>query len=310
MDALFTQTGDRPDLSAMLVNAPEEYIGNKILPIAETVQKSGTLYYATATADSAAETGRVAGVAPSKTQISTTSGSFSCAEVVKRGSVTPDEVKSFGDIAKADKAGATFAKRQVMKYIEADIAAHVLASGSAASAGFDAAKIRLQVQTAKQAVRRYHGRTTLVASTLVLNGIVQELLTATPTADIFSRIISGASPAAAIEGMNFEAWLKALGMFFGVDQVLAGDDDIWNATAIAGRFAIGKFDDGSDELAYKYLPVYGRNMMFLPDAANRWLVRSVADEVAINNHYDAFAWFDTQVLNSSAAYVFDGVPVS
>ena len=92
----FTQTGPRPDLAALPVNLPEGYIGNSVFPVSPVADKSGTIYYATVTADSAAQTGRSAGTAPTGTQISDSSTTYTAAEAIKRGSVTPDEAKQFG----------------------------------------------------------------------------------------------------------------------------------------------------------------------------------------------------------------------
>jgi SAM-dependent methyltransferase len=72
------------------------------------------------------------------TQIATSSTTYTCAEAVKRGAITPDEAKQFGGIAKADEAGAKWAKRQVMRAMETVQAGVILKSGSSADDSFDA----------------------------------------------------------------------------------------------------------------------------------------------------------------------------
>jgi hypothetical protein len=90
--------------------------------------------------------------------------------------------------------------------------------------------------------------------------------------------------------------------------VLLGDDDIWNAAAVAGRYTIGKYNAGSDPLFYKGEAVYGATWLFLPDGSQvPYEVQAVADRVNINNHFDCKAWYSVEELNSGAQYVFDGV---
>jgi len=307
-DAYYTQTGERADLAAVEVNAPEGYIAPKILPIVPVREKTGVIYYATVTADAAAQTGRGVGVAPDGTQISDSSTTFTCAESIKRGKVTPDEAKTMGGIEKADEVGAKFAKRSVMKHLESDVGGLILASGAEADYHFDPSKIRTQIQTAKQALRLYEGRTALIAATFNIEAMLQSMLADAVYGAALARLVTGASGVAAVQGISLEAWKQALALFFGVNDVLAGDDTVWNAAAVAGRFAIAKLDDSTDELAHKYKPVLGKIFQFAPDGKNPWLIESIGDRITKNNYYDATQWYDSVILNSGAVKVFDGVP--
>ena len=303
-DAFYTETGERPDLAAIEVNPPEGYIGSKILPTVPVSEKSGTIYYATVTADGAAETDRAVGVGPDSSQIADSSTTMTCAEAARRGKISPDEVKTMGGIEKADVVGAKYAKRSVMNALETAIAAEILGT---ADDSFDPAKLMQDAQTALNAVRRYEGRTSLITSTMTLRKMVQALLNDAQIGNVFSRTISGSSPAVAAQGMSLNAWADGLAMFLGVDEVLAGDDGIWNAGTLAGKFAIAKLDDGSDPLSHKWKPVLGKVFQFLPDGTNPWVIQSVGDRVNVNNLYDAYLWYDVVILNASAVYVFDGV---
>lgn len=307
-DAYYTETGERPALAAMEVNTPEGFIGSMILPTVPVTQKSGTLYYATVTADSAAQTGRSVGAAPTGTQISQSNTTYTTAEAIKRGSITPDEAKGMGGIEKADEGGAKWAKRQVMRYLETDIAALVLDSGGNTDAHFDPAKVQTQFQTAIQTLRLYEGTTALVASTFNIKSMLQAMLNDTVYGPAMARLVTGSSGVDAVRGLSFEAWKQSLAIFLGVDKVLAGDDNIWNATAVAGRMSIVKIDDSPDELSHKWKPVYGKVFQFLPDGKQPWLIESIADRLTKNNHYDATLWYDAVVLNSAANYTFDGIP--
>jgi hypothetical protein len=307
-DAYYTQEGERPELAALEVNPPEGYIGHKLMPIVPVTEKSQTVYYATVTADSAAQTGRGAGVAPTATQISSSNTSYTTAEGVKRGAITPDEAKTYGGIEKADEIGGKWSKRQVMNLLENDICDLVLGSGSAADANFDAAKVQTQVQDALQAIRLYEGRTAIVAASRNIKGMLQELLTDTVHGPALARLVTGTSGVEAIMGLNIKAWMQAIAMWFGVDDVFAGDDSIWNATDTLGRMAVLKYDDGTEEISHKYKPIFGKVWQFMPDGRNPWVIQSVPDRVNVNNLYDAYLWYDALVLNSAAAYVIDGIP--
>ena len=306
-DAYYTETGERSDLAALEVNAPEGYIGTQLMPISPVAEKTGTIYYATVTADTAAQTGRSAGVAPTGTQISDTSTTFTAAEAVKRGAVTPDEAKTMGGIEKADEVGAKWAKRQVMNKLESDIATELI--GGTVDATFDAANLLTQVQTGLQTVRLFEGEKVLFGSTAVLKRIVTEMIGDTAFGPVFSRLIAGGSPAEAATGMNFEAWVSALAIFLGVDKVLAGDDTVWDSATYTTneRFGIAKVNNNGDALSHKWQPALGKTFQFMPDGANPWVVQSIADRLNVNNHYDAYNWYDVVTLNAAAVYVLDGV---
>jgi len=306
MDPFYTSTGPRPDLAAIEVNPPESYIGNKVIPPVFVADKTGDVYYHALVADVAAQTGRTTLNAPTGTAITNSKTTFTCAEVIKRGEIDPAEAKSMGGIAKADMIGAKFAKRSVMNAVETLIAAAT--TGSTADDTFDPAKFLQQSQTALDAIRRYYGKTTLLGSTSALKRVVQTLLSDSTSGKVFSRLVSGVSPAVAAQGLSFKSWMDGLALYLGVDQVLAGDSAIWNAGTSANKVVIGKFDDGSEELVHKYEPVYGRQFVYLPDGGSPWYIESIGDRNVKSNKYDASVWQNIVELNAAAIYVLDGVP--
>lgn len=305
-DAYYTQTGERPDLASVEVNAPEGYIGTKLSPIVPVADKSGIVYYFDKQADGTAETDRSAGSGPDSTQISGASTSMTCTELAMRGKITPDEAKTMGGIEKADMVGARFAKRAVMNALEKAIAEQILGT---ADETFDEAKFLDQVQTGFDTIRLYEGPVALVGGTITLKRIVRKMLASSSMGPVFSRLISGGSPAQAATGMNFQAWMNGLAMFLGVDQVLAGDDTAWAASGTtAEKVGLIKLDpDPTDVLSHKWRAVYGKTYMFMPDGKNPWVIQSVADRVNVNNLYDAYIWYDLLEFNSTAVYVFDGI---
>lgn len=302
----YTETGERPELAALEVNPPEGYIGDRIMPVAQVDQKTGTVYYNDVDTDVAAQTGRSTGSAPTATNIAGTSTTFTCAEAIKRGTISPDEAKTLGGVDKADLVGAKFAKRSVMNARETAIATIVLGT---ADDTYDSAKLMEQAQDGLDAIRRYEGRTALVGGTMTLKLVVQNLLNDTVAAPLFQRLIAGSSPAVAASGMSFNAWMSALALYLGVDEVLAGDSSIWNAAGTsAEKIGIVKMDpDPTDPLSFKWRPVFGRTFQFLPDGVQPYHVETAADRVNILNLYTAKMWYNAVEFNSSAVYVLDGV---
>lgn len=304
-DAYYTQTGERPELAAIEVNPPEGYIADKILPTVPISDKVAIVYYSDGTADGTAETDRSTGSGPDATAISGTSATMTCTEACLRGTISPDEAKTMGGIDKADIVGSKFVKRAVMKAKEYAIAQLVLTT---ATAHFDPAKLMGNAQTALDAMRLYEGKTVLIGGTITLKRVVQQLLADSTASKVFSRLVSGASPAVAATGMNFKSWMDALAMYLGVDEVLAGDSAIWAYSGTtAEKFAIAKIDPGDDPLSHKWRPVLGKCFQFMPDGKNPWVIQSVADRVNVNNLYDAYLWYYPKIMNSSAQYIFDGV---
>lgn len=305
MDPYYTESGSRPDLADLEVVKPEGFIADQIYPTVPVMEKAGSVAYATVNADSAAQTGRSAGAAPTSTQISNSATTYSAAEIIKRYSITPDEAKQMGGIAKADEVGAKAAKRSVFTAIEEAVASAVL--GATVRATFDPAKIHTTIQTAVDAVEQYEGTTALVTSTKTAKAMIQGLLGDSTQGKVLARIVSGASPTIAVTGLNFKAWIDALAMYLGVDKVLLGQSRIWNAAAIKGRFAIARLDEGVDPLSHKYLPVLGKRFQFLQDGKQPFSIEAYANRDTHNNNYDASVWQEVKTLNSGALYLFDGV---
>jgi hypothetical protein len=303
----YTEEGERSALQSEIeINAPEGYIGTKLMPVVPVMEKAGSATYATVTADAAAQTGRGVGVAPDATQISNSAKVWACTEIIKRAAITPDEVKQMGGIENADKIGFRWAMRSVLKAREDLIAAVVL---GAKDATFDPAKMRTQIQTAMQALRLYPGKSVLVSSSMTLKAMVQQMAADTVVGPMFARIVTGTSSAEAVLGLSIKAWLQGLALFTGVDEVMAGDDDVWNAGTCAEKFSIVKVDTTNDPLSHKYMPILGKTLTFLPSGTQGWELQGIANRTLINNFYDAKMWIDVETYNAGAVYTFDGVSV-
>ncbi len=308
MADLYTiESENRTDLLpvAEAVNPPEGYIGGKLLPTQKVTQPSGTVYYATVTADGTAATNRSAGSAPTGTRIAQSSTTFSAGEIIDRGLIAANQVEIMGGIANADKMGATFAVRSVMKKKEQNVCAAML--GVAASATFDAAKIQTQLQTAKQAIRRYSGKIALYGATETITRMVQQIIGETKTNPLFARLVTGGGPMEAAKGLSMEAYIEGLKMYLGVDEVLLGDDDIWGAGSYDGLFGVTKLPDALTDFSFMMKPELGRYFQYIPDGGQQYRIETLGDKDDKDNKYDAIINAQEKILNSGAIYNFSGV---
>ena len=306
-DKFYTQDAERPDLAALEVGNMEGFIADQVLPVSTVADKTGTVYYKAATADEEAQENRAAGAAPAGTQIATASTTFTAAEIIDRGKVTPEEAKQMGGIEKADEVGAKFAKRSVLRLLEGKVRAAIMAGPKDYTT--DAAKVQLQIQAALDSMELYEGRRVMIASKKVIKALFLQTI-AEKAGISLCRIVTGTSSSEAAKGLSFAAWVEAMKIFFDVDDVLVGNNAIWNPDATAGRFTIAKVDDGMDPLSHKYRPVLGKQFRYLPDPGTPFVVRSVPDKVNMNNLYDAQIWNHAVILNSGAFKIFDGVDTS
>lgn len=305
-DKYFTQRGDRPDLAALPVNA-DGFIADRILPVTTVTEKSGTVYHMAPIADKDAQENREAGSGPTGVQIASTSKAYVAAEICERGKVTPDEAKQMGGVEKADEVGAKFAKRTVLRTVEKKVRLAVM--GGVKNFTVDPAKVQVQINTALDAMELYHGRSVMIASKKVIKALFMQTLTG-KAGTALCRIVTGTNSMEAAKGLSFQAWVEAMKVYFDVDDVLVGANDIWNPSGTAGRFTIAKIDEGIDELSHKYLPILGKQFRFMPDPGQIFQVRSIPDDVNTNNLYDAYVWNHALIMNSGAFQIFEGVDTS
>lgn len=309
-DAYYTVTAERPDLAAIDSGVLDGFIGEQLYPTRPVMDKTGTVYYmaVASVADSAAQTNRSAGVAPTGTQIATSSTTWTAAEAVKRGSFTPDEAKEMGGVARAEVAAARFSKRSVLRARETAIATQALTGTAAAT--FDPAKFNTQVQTQLDALDIYPGKSVMVGAKSVIKALVNQILGDSKQGLSFSRIVSGVNSTTAAQGLSFEAYRQALANWLGVDDVLVGNSQLWNSSQSAGiqnRIIIAKADNSGDELSHKYIPVLGKVFQFMPDGVQPFVMKSIRDDLNVNNHVDGFTWYNIVEFNSGARKIIDGI---
>lgn len=300
-DPNYTITGDRPDLGALEVNPPEGYIADRIMPTIIVRQPSGKLYYHAKQNPIAAQKNREDGVTPNKTQIAQSSLDFTCVQVDARAAIAPRQVPIMGGIAHADEIGAQGAKESVMAEREKSVAALLL--GAENRTTFDPGNVTVQAAAARTATKGHAGYLKLVASTETLSSIFMEMVKDNNTCKLMSNVVAGTSPQVAMTALDPEAQARAVAVMLGCRDVLAGDDEIWNAGTLAGRFAIVRL---LDDIGNRYLfrPVFGLTLQYLPENGQLVHITSTGDTVSVNNLYTATTDMVSKVLNSGAASVF------
>lgn len=313
MEQFQTVKGNRSDVLLAAkekgrLNPPTEYIGSRIFPGVTTVEKSGKFWYQTLTADSAAQTSRVAGVALSGARIATSEGSFYAADYEKRYLVSRDEAKSMGGIENSDLAGVAGGARSVFRAHEDACAALVIdATGYAAAYTTTSAKVLEGLSKAAQSVKRYPGRTVLVCSEdwyldFLTQSDVKTAIQATFGNSRLTEILS-------LLNQDPRATVKFMLSVIMFDEIIIGDNDHWKIDAYPDAAAIMRIpreeeiSNNSDMfLLYKDRPLYGISHWFLPDPAEQMLfyAESFYDDNDKDNKYDVTGWFEVQQLNAGA----------
>ena len=308
MDQYKTETGRREDLEALETNPVIGFIGNRIYPVVNVMEKTGTIYYRTLTTDSAAQTSRTVGTAPSANYLTDSSTTFTAQDYFKRYNVDRDEVKQMGGIESADKLGATASKRSVQRAVETAVAAATLANASATVYDIEASLIT-RAGIGMEAIRRYPGRTAFVCSALIF-GRIMRLTEIVNRFSLASAVLGGADAVDIIQRKP-AALRMALSSILGVDEVLVGDDDQWYDASgtYQTRAALVKLPD-PEPFSHKLDPVYGKMFQYLPDGQQPYVIESFYDEDVKSNVYDATEWMDLKDFNVDALYILDGIDES
>ena len=323
----------RPDLVSAIapaMNPPIGYIGHRLFPISWTADKLGYIYYKTLVTDSAAQTGRSAGTAPTTTVLTSSNTTFTCAEVYKRYGIPPDEVKELGGIESADRHGALASIRSVWRAFETAVAATAIQSTSH-SAGYQlvAGHVLTGLQEAAQTTRRYPGKLVLFCSWDWWLDFIEQ-------SDVAEKIVVtfGNAGLTAVQNMSAqpEGLLRMMATIMQFDEILIGDNDHWKVSgyeedAIIAKVLPAGLNTNQDEIrqAYKLDPLYGVAKWYTPDVSGLQLpegqkvadmtvngsalqltafqLRTYWDNINVLNTYDAFAWYGLNILNAAASRV-------
>ena len=286
-----TNTGYRPDLAALPVNAPIGFIGERFYPVENKIEKSGTTSYMELVPDSAAQTNYKPGDAPEATLIATKEVSWALADVTKRYGVPKKEVYSIGDLAKSDALGGKAAKRSVLRAIETAQMNKLFSGNAAGSIGNGT--ILTGIQNALSAIRLYEGPKVLACSFSAYNKLVN-------SAEIAARMSFNGwlGDKDSVLGLKPEVLISMLSNVFGISEVLIGDD----ALTPADKFVVAALPS-AEELNYKLTPELGRTFKFMPDGGELFDLESFADEKTKTNYYDAESFYSVVEFNAGARQV-------
>lgn len=305
MEQYQTERGRREDLEQIETNPYYGFVGGSVMPAMEVATKQGRLYYRTLTSDQSAETGRSQGTAPSRTFLSDSSLTYTASEAIQRFAVERDEVKQMGGIEQADRLGASAAKRTIERHLEQEIAKDVLLNDSATLENIGDNLIP-SVEDALHAIHRYPGRKAFVCSATIFNRIMRYTEIENKF-DLSSAAVAG-QDARDIVGKKPAALRMVLAGLLSVDDVIVGDDDQWFDTndSMKDRAAVMALPD-PETFSQKMDPVFGKQVIYLPDGNQRYYLESFYDDDDKVNNYDCSVWFQNQVFNTGALYLLYGI---
>uniref|UniRef100_A0A6M3LKJ1 Capsid protein n=1 Tax=viral metagenome TaxID=1070528 RepID=A0A6M3LKJ1_9ZZZZ len=291
VDAVRTQTGSRPELAALPVNAPIGYVGSRVLPIMKIGVKAGTYYYTALDADVTAITTRTAGAAPTAQTIAEASAAWQALEHIQRYKMPWEMIPLIGGLAKADERGAKAAKRSVQNAVElAQLAVLIDGAGTSITSA-----IQDGIIDACDQVHRYNGKTAFVCDI----GIYRWLIQQTEIQNLLVRTFGGMGmkESMSVPPAVFKATLQTL---FMVDEVLIADDLFW-PYAYRTTAAIVKLPPEGDESSFISDAEYGRTMMYWPtEGSDPYEINSFPDDDLRSNIFDATCWYSIEQMNSGA----------
>lgn len=294
-----TTNGRRPDLEGLEVNSPEGFIGDRIYPNENKAESSGTLWYAPKQAEVTAQTGRNDKTGEiTREFVATANKAYSTEEVIARRSVTASDVGNLGGIEKGDLVGGRMAHLAIRQKREA-YAAGKLFSGTKNPVGKD---IFASIRAGQKAVKRYSGKTALVCSLETYNRIISSKA-------FFQRLtFTGVTVRGREDVLSLkpEILREMLQQLFTVEEILVGDDDIWNIAAYDGLAAIVKLPS-QEELSYKYAAELGKTVTYMEPGGKGFAIESHPNEEKRINDYDGIGYFSVIEFNAGAKYIMSGI---
>jgi hypothetical protein len=290
-----TERGNRADLAALAVNAPEGYIGSQIFPVLKTSTKAGKIYYTKVMAEAAAQTGRSVDASLTGTLLSADNLDYSVSEFIKRYTCPWAEVEQMGGLEAVDALGAKGSKRSVMRAIENAQAAALFDATSYAAATDISTGILVGVAGAVEACKKIKGKTALVMSNYIFNQIKQ----ADEVKDLMFRSFGGLTVQQVLS-LDPTAFLACLQGIFPVDLILIGDDDHWKISGQTDALAVVKMAD-VDETSHKLEAVYAKTVVYYgkENPAEPFEIYAAPNDDNHCNNYDATSWLDIEEFNAT-----------
>lgn len=296
-----TENSRRPDLEALVVNPPTEYIGYKVFPSEFKTQQSGTVYYVGINGGTVAQSGRSQqGGSISKSYIASSNTTFSCSEKVGRFAIPAIEVDNMGGVEKCDEVGGKAAKRSVMAAIETAQAVAIFGGTASTYAYGSYGDFFSAADAALDHIKLYSGRTALVCAASTYRDIIK-------LPEVKERLaftgFNFADPSAVLS-INADVLKSCLQGVFGVDDILVGDDAYW-AGSHAGKAAFVKLPS-DEEMSYKMNAELGKTITYQIEDTP-YAIESHPDETLRENVYDGVVYCDVKVFNVGAIGIITGI---
>lgn len=283
----------RPDLAQVDVHQVTPYIASRILPPLYVGQKVGNLYYMAVQADSAAQTGRTLGAAPTAVTLAATSDTFSCAERIKRVQVPDSEIRLHGgNLQRAQESAARVGKRSICRSLEDAVEALLQAQS-----GEDILDSLLEsIDTGIDAIQRVPGTLAFICGWTTFRRI-------TRFSEITNTLLRTGVPTAAMAQSVRNIDAPTLASILGVQEVLVGDDDHW----AAGEAYLVKLPDPSVDPVE--VPQIGRVITYVPEemGGGPFEMASYYDDQLITEVVDTRCWDDPEIYNATGIYKLYGI---
>lgn len=298
----------RPDLEALPVAQRPGFITDMIFPMLPRAMRQGTLYFQDIQSDVSAQTGRVAGTAPTTNLIADAQTTYNLEndEFIDREEIPDGDIAGLGGLDAAQQVGARRGKRAVGNAVEDLTAANILANGSVSYTDIGSSYVGA-VADAYDTLQDYpgDGLVVLVTSSKLFNLVKRYT-------DVIDRMkYTGVIPASANVVRNLSA--EQLAIALGVDGVLIGNNTQWYSQSVTyqDRQALVKIpmDKMTDPIEDVQV---GRTAWFsatgsVPAAPELYECHTWYSEEQLSEMVDVRAYAEQHVLNVELIAGLDGI---
>jgi len=303
-----TDWGRRPDLEALTVNPPINYIGDRLYPRTPSRFSAGTISGMTLPAYAAAQTNRTDGNAPTTTLITNAEVSYTCTEIISRYGKTAKQTMDTMDIYRCDEQGGAAAIRSMMYDLEKTrlTAAVTPVTGNYNKiTGASTDNVLDLVTKALEAIRLYHGVRVLVMGAAMLQKFGR--------CAALTQFYGGAPVERRDSLLDIrERIVSSIQSVFLLDEVLIADETILNnssnpifdANTIVA--AVIPHENEVTEWSYTLAPELGRTVVYQPyEGMKPFQVESFPNMNTRTNCYDAVTRSTVVEFNPMAKRIID-----
>jgi len=293
----------RPDLERLPYKAPR-YLTPMLFPLMGRLVKQGTVYYQDIVADSAAQTGRTSGDAPTAQKLTDQHTTFDLDddEFIDRINIPAQEIAGLGGLQRAQQKGARVAKRNVATAVEDLTVANILGNASANKRDILDSLLDAVDIARDYVMDRVPGRIALVCSQRIFSRIKR--YDAVIERMKFTGVLaSGSRDVRSISALQMASVLD-------LDEVLVGPNSEWydDDTDYQDRAAIVALPDPmvdpDEEIQI------GRTIAFSPlDAEfnDLFQIETFYSDDLRSEVLDAQIFAEQKVFNPEGIYILDGI---